>query len=128
MCNQVNEAARQILDEVSDMQAVVGMSGQVELNSKLAAIREKAAFLLDDKKGPKQIVAGYRVAAQDSLVTLGEVVELHYGAHAIMDDADLLQAMRMAKIFLDRGRVYFERKARYMTTLKSNKLQGEAND
>ena len=128
MNNQVQETARQILGQLSDIQAVVSTTGSNEVNIKLADIREKAAFLLEGKKGPEQIVAGYRGAAQDSLVMLGEAVEQHYGAHAIMDDADLLLAMRLAEIFISRSRVYFERKARHMTVIKYSEVQGETND
>lgn len=127
MCNQVKEAARQILGQVSDMQEVLSMSGSSELNLQLAAIREKAAFLLEGGKGPEQIVAGYRNEAQDSLVSLGQVIELHYGGHNLMDDADLLQALRLAEIFISRMRVYYERKKRYQFVAHHSKAQGEKN-
>ena len=128
MCNQTKEAARQILGELSDMQAVISMSGSNELNLKLAAIREKAAFLLEGGKGPEQIVASYRNEAQDSLIFLGELIELHYGARNIMDDADLLQALRLAEIFVTRMRVYFDRKRRYQFVAHHSKqVQEETN-
>ena len=128
MCNQVQEAARQILDQVSDIQAAISTTGASDVNLKLVNIRKNAALLLENKKGPEQIIAGYRAATQDSLITLGELIELHYGARNIMDDADLLQAMRLAEIFIDRGRIYFERKRRYKTALRDNNLHGETND
>lgn len=129
MSNQIQEAARQILGQVSDIQAVVSTTCPNEVNLKLADIREKAALLLEGRRGPEQVVAGYRGDAQDSLIMLGEKIELHSGIRITMDDMDLLQMVRMAEIFIQRSRVYFERKARYKTIVGGEtQLQGETND
>jgi hypothetical protein len=114
MNTQTQEAARQILGQVSDIQAVVSMCGMPEVNLKLTAIREKAAFLLEDHKTPEQIIEGYAGEASDALIMLGSMITENGHSSAAMADDNLLQLVRVAEVFVQRSRVYFNRKQRHI--------------
>lgn len=114
--NQTQEAARQILGNVSDIHAVVSMCGLPEVNSKLAAIREKAAWLYEGDKGPQKVMEGYETDADQAMTMLVNkidefVVVRNGGGH--VTDADRLLILRLAEIFVQRNRVYFDRRNRY---------------
>ena len=118
--NQTQEAARQILGNVSDIQAVVSMCGLNEVNGKLSAIREKAAFIFEGKKGPEKIIAGYETDANQSMTMLRDKLDEFLvvqagGGH--VTDADRLLILRLAEIFVQRNRVYFDRRNRYQNII-----------
>lgn len=117
--NQTQEAARQILGHVSDIQAITSMSGMTDVNLKLAEIRDKAAVLYGEPgRNGREIVEGYKAAADDAMMMLGELIESF--SHRIetdlfpLRDADRSQIMRVAELFVSRSRVYFDRKTRFL--------------
>jgi|GEM_PF-2506681 len=115
--NQTQEAARQILGDISDIQAVVSMSGLDEVNVKLSAIREKAAFIFEGKKGPENVIAGYEHDADMAMALLGQKINLYLALHddgIHIPDADRLLILRLAEVFVSRNRVYFNRKGRFI--------------
>lgn len=112
--NQIKEAARQILGQVSDIQAVTSLCGLGDVNLKLADIREKAAFLLEDHGTPEQILCGYNHDATAALAMFGEELVGRKLVCDTVDDVDLGQLVRMAEIFVRRTHVYFDRKTRAM--------------
>ncbi|MBL4901074.1 hypothetical protein JYT85_01465 [Desulfocapsa sp. AH-315-G09] len=112
MNTQVKEAARQILGNISDIQEVLCMGGSDELNLKISAIRERAAFLFEGGQGTRQIIDGYQEEAQSSFTMLIEEASIHLGENNTMNDVELLHACRLAEIFVRRAHVYFDRKAR----------------
>lgn len=112
MNSQIQEAARQILGQVSDIQAVVSMTGLTDVNDKLADIREKAAWLFEGNNGRLKVMADYMNDAHQSLIMLGGMIHERGHGHTEMDKADLLQLIRMAEIFVNRGRIYLNSKER----------------
>lgn len=131
MNTQVKETARQILGQVSDIQAELSVSGSDELNLKLAAIREKAAFLFEGETGPEKIIAGYEQDADQAMNMLGEKIKIFFirldsGSWDL--DADRLQIQRLAELCVQRNRVYFERKARHETVVgKDTKVRRDTD-
>lgn len=114
--NQTREAARQILGNVSDIQAVVSMCGLVDVNGKLAAIREKAAFIFEGKKGSEKIIAGYEGDADLAMTMLTSKIDEYLVARDNGDhvtDADRLMLLRLAELFVSKTRVYFERRVHH---------------
>lgn len=114
MNTHIQETARQILGEVSDIQAELSFSGSAEMNLKLAAIREKAAFLLEGDKGVEKIIIGYQIEAQDSLLMLAEEIRQYCDGGKTMNDTGLIKASLMCGVFFTRCNVYLNRKARAM--------------
>jgi hypothetical protein len=109
MSNQIQEAARQILGDVSDIQAELSMTGSAAMNIRLAAIREKAAFLYEGNKGVETIIGGYEQAARTSLMLLSDEI---WQVVEDVDDAKLIRVSHLCEAFLSRCQVYFERKSR----------------
>jgi len=110
MNTQVKEAARQILGQVSDIQAILG--GEDEVALKLAAIRKKAAFLYEGGGPAEQIIAGYR---NDVLVTQSVLMDSlgHVNFEkSVISDADMIQLSHLAELLISRTSVYLERKGR----------------
>ncbi len=113
--NQTQEAARQILGNVSDIQAVVSLCGLTDVNVKLAAIREKASFLYEGKKGPEKIIAGYENDADQTMAMLGMKIEMFLSTKSRRYE-DRLQIQRLAELVVQRNRVYFDRRTRHQLT------------
>ncbi len=112
MTTQTQEAARQILGAVSDTHAVTSLCGLPEVNVKLAAIREKASFLLEGNMAAEKIVQNYEHDADMSIALLGEKINELSGCDSI-EDGDRLQVIRLAEVLLQRNRVYFDRRTRH---------------
>lgn len=118
--NQTQEAARQILGNVSDIQAVVSLCGLTEVSVKLAAIREKASFLYEGDKEANKIMEGYEHDADQAMTLLGEKINEVSILPVCGDDitdSDRLLLLRMSEIFIQRTRVYFDRRTRYQIDL-----------
>lgn len=130
MENQVKEAARQILGIVSDIQASTSMLGLVEVTSKLADIREKAAWIYEGDKGARKVVEGYQNDADQSLAMLTHKAGLFLAEKkaGLATDADRLQIQCLVELVAQRNRVYFERRNRYTQVIgKGNKCLEESD-
>lgn len=115
MKSQVEEAVRQILDDVSDIQATTIICGLPEANSRLADIREKAASIFEGNKGAHTIVAEYESDADKAMVLLTEAIYSFLSPATPREkrtDADRLLILRLAELVVQRNRVYFEHRKR----------------
>lgn len=107
------EIIKGILEDVNDIQSVVGMCGLDDAARMLTRIRRSAVQLanMDKKKEltQEQILAGYRAEAVRMLVMLEFAVN-YTGLEKITED-NLHKVMLTAEMFIQRTHTYFEKKA-----------------
>jgi hypothetical protein len=110
--NQVHEAARQIIENASDIHGALSLAGRFDLVRKVLKIQKKAACIIRlerPERSQADVVAGYRADALLAMGCLGETIEQLFEKHgdAMLDD-EMVTAVRTAEVFVKRALRYFE--------------------
>ncbi len=110
MPNQVHEAARQILENASDIHGALALAGRYDLVESVVKIQKKAACIIQMERPAVNPLAGYREDLLNGVETLGVVIERAFREmRADVSDEELITIIRTAEMVAKRGYAYINK-------------------
>lgn len=107
--NQVHEAARQIIENASDIHGALALAGRFDLLKGVIKIQKKAACIIQMERPQVSPLAGYRGDLMNGVATLGNVIERAIREmREDISDEDFLTIVRLAEVVVKRGFTYME--------------------
>ncbi|MDO9069352.1 MAG: hypothetical protein Q7W05_12950 [Deltaproteobacteria bacterium] len=108
--NLVHEAARQIIENASDIHGALALAGRFDLLKGVIKIQKKAACIIQMERPEVSPLAGYRGDLMNGVATLGNVIERAIREmREDISDEDLLTVVRLAEVVVKRGHAYMEK-------------------
>ncbi|MBA3007151.1 hypothetical protein KKC83_06825 [Patescibacteria group bacterium] len=109
--NQTYEAARQILESVSDIHGALALAGQQELVEELVKIQKKAACIMQMERPQEDIKESCRMDMMNAIGCLAHVLNRNLDAWPNIDGDEVVSIIRLAEQCVRRGHAWFDRLA-----------------
>lgn len=108
MPNQVHEAARQILEIVSDIHGELALAGQQELVGELTRIRKKAVCIMQMERPELDIREGARQDMMNAIGSLGHAINRNLDEWPNVNGEEVITILQLAECCVKRGQVWME--------------------
>jgi hypothetical protein len=108
MPNQVHEAARQILEIVSDLHGELALAGQQELVEDLGKIRRKAVCIMQMERPELDVRESARQDMMNAIGSLGHAINRNLEEWPNFNGEETVIIIRLAECCVKRGQVWME--------------------
>lgn len=108
MPNQVHEAARQILEIVSDLHGELALAGQQELVGELTRIRKKAVCIMQMERPELDVRESARQDMMNAIGSLGHAINRNLEEWPNFNGEETVIILRLAECCVKRGQVWME--------------------
>lgn len=108
MPNQVHEAARQILETVSDIHGALALAGQQGLVEELVNIQKKAACIMKMERPELDVREGARQDMMRAIGSMGHAINRNLADWPNFNGEEVVLIIRMAECCVKRGQVWLD--------------------
>lgn len=109
MPNQIHEAARQIIENASDIHGALALCGRQDLMGKVISIQKKAACIIRMERPEVNPLEGCRHDVMNAFSCLEHVITRNQEHWPDIDGEELVTIIRMAEICVKRGHAYLDK-------------------
>lgn len=106
--NLVHEAARQILEDASDIHGVLALAGRHDLMGSVIKIQKKAACILKLERPEVDIREGSRQDMMNAIGCLGHAINRNLDDWPDFNGEDVVSIIRLAEMCVKRGHVWLD--------------------
>lgn len=128
MHNQTYEAARQIIENASDIHGALALAGRHDLVGKVIKIQKKAACIIRIERPNVNPMESCRQDVMNAIGSLGHVINRNLEHWPNIDGEEIITIIRLAESCVKRGHAYLDMVVREEVGYMKNSTDGDDDD
>ena len=130
MPNQVHEAAKQIIENASDIHGALALVGRQDLVEKVIKIQKKAACIIQLERPQANPMESCRHDVMNAIGCLGHVIQRNIDSWPNIDGDEVVSILQLAESCVKRGHAWMDMMVREEEALRNegsmeNSSEGE---